>query len=160
MSDTSVAWFASRTEGAPARLVAASAGWLHGSAGATVGDRLTDAGHRALGAAIAVAGGVAVGWGWNHALSGTATALLVPGSIAGAATLAWFCIPLVRGICPQRPALAMGAAAFLVFGVLPAAVSLPAWKHVKSGRSRHANGPHSRTPAASAASCTMLMTRS
>jgi hypothetical protein len=79
-----------------------------------------------FGAAIAVAGGVAVGWGWNHALSGTATALLVPGSIAGAATLAWFCVPLVRGICPQRPALAMGAAAFLVFGVLPAAVSLPA----------------------------------
>ena len=28
-----------------------------------------------------------------------------------------------------------------------AAVSLPAWKQVKSGRSRHANGPHSRTPA-------------
>ena len=28
-----------------------------------------------------------------------------------------------------------------------AAVSLPAWKHVKSGRSRHAIGPHSRTPA-------------
>ena len=27
-----------------------------------------------------------------------------------------------------------------------AAVSLPAWKQVKSGRSRHANGPHSRTP--------------
>ena len=40
------------------------------------------------------------------------------------------------------------------------AVSLPFWKQVKSGRSRHANGPHSRTPAASAASCTMLMTRS
>ena len=53
MSDTSAAWFAARTEGAPARLVAASAGWLHASAGATVGDRLTDAGHRALGAAIA-----------------------------------------------------------------------------------------------------------
>jgi hypothetical protein len=39
-------------------------------------------------------------------------------------------------------------------------VSLPAWKHVKSGRSRHANGPHSRTPALIAASCTMLMARS
>src|SRR4029077_1230091 len=41
-----------------------------------------------------------------------------------------------------------------------AAVSLPAWKQVKSGRSRHANGPHSRTLALRAASCTMLIARS
>ena len=41
-----------------------------------------------------------------------------------------------------------------------AATSVPAWKHVKSGRSRHASGPHSRTFALSAASCTTLMTRS
>jgi hypothetical protein len=41
-----------------------------------------------------------------------------------------------------------------------AAVSLPAWKHVKSGRSRQANGPHNRTPALIAASCTMLIARS
>src|SRR5581483_5779561 len=41
-----------------------------------------------------------------------------------------------------------------------AAVSLPAWKQVKSGRSRQANGPHRRTLALSAASCTMLMARS
>ena len=36
----------------------------------------------------------------------------------------------------------------------------PFWKQVKSGRSRHANGPHSRLPAPSAASCTMLISRS
>ena len=41
-----------------------------------------------------------------------------------------------------------------------AAVSLPAWKQVKSGRSRHASGPHNRTPALIAASWTMLMARS
>src|SRR5262245_48349600 len=41
-----------------------------------------------------------------------------------------------------------------------AAVSLPAWKQVKSGRSRHANGPHSLTFALMAASCTMLIARS
>ena len=53
MSDTSTAWFAARTEGAPPRLVAASAAWLHGSAGTTVGDQLTDAAQQALAAAIA-----------------------------------------------------------------------------------------------------------
>src|SRR5580700_1920968 len=41
-----------------------------------------------------------------------------------------------------------------------AAISLPAWKQVKSGRSFHANGPHSFTPALIAASCTMLISRS
>src|SRR6185437_4992366 len=41
-----------------------------------------------------------------------------------------------------------------------APVSLPAWKQVKSGRSTQANGPHSRTPALMAASCTMLISRS
>src|SRR5262245_20363527 len=41
-----------------------------------------------------------------------------------------------------------------------AAVSLPAWKQVKSGRSRHASGPHNRTPALSAASWTILIARS
>jgi hypothetical protein len=41
-----------------------------------------------------------------------------------------------------------------------AAVSLAFWKHVKSGRSRHAKGPHSRLPAPIAASCTMLIYRS
>src|SRR5439155_16477222 len=40
-----------------------------------------------------------------------------------------------------------------------AAVSLPAWKHVKSGRSRHASGPQSRTPALIALSWTMLIAR-
>src|SRR5207245_1664991 len=41
-----------------------------------------------------------------------------------------------------------------------AAVSLAFWKQVKSGRSRHANGPHSRLPALMAASCTILIARS
>ena len=45
----------------------------------------------------------------------------------------------------------------------PVAIAPPCcwfWKHVKSGRSRHANGPHKRTPALIAASCTTLMSRS
>src|SRR5215475_1100356 len=41
-----------------------------------------------------------------------------------------------------------------------AAVSLPAWKQVKSGRSRHESGPHSLLPAARAASWTTLISRS
>ena len=41
-----------------------------------------------------------------------------------------------------------------------AAISLPAWKQVKSGRSFHANGPHSFLPALIAASWTMLISRS
>ena len=53
MNDTSAAWFAARTEGAPPRLATASAAWLHGSTGATVGDQLADAGRQALAAAIA-----------------------------------------------------------------------------------------------------------
>lgn len=53
MSDASEAWFAARTAGAPARLLAASTAWWHGAAGATVGERLAVAGRRALDAAIA-----------------------------------------------------------------------------------------------------------
>ena len=41
-----------------------------------------------------------------------------------------------------------------------AVLSLPAWKQVKSGRSRQAKGPHKRTPALIAASWTMLIARS
>src|SRR5216684_1455012 len=41
-----------------------------------------------------------------------------------------------------------------------AAISLPAWKQVKSGRFFHAQGPQSLTPALMAASCTMLISRS
>ena len=40
------------------------------------------------------------------------------------------------------------------------AISLWAWKQVKSGRSFHANGPQSFLPALMAASCTMLIARS
>lgn len=53
MSGTPAEWFAARTEGAPARLVEASAGWLAASTGATTGARLTSAGQQALDAAIA-----------------------------------------------------------------------------------------------------------
>jgi|CXWL01.1.fsa_nt_gi hypothetical protein len=53
VSNASEAWFAARTEGAPARLLAASAAWWHGADGETIGDRLTLAGRSALGAAIA-----------------------------------------------------------------------------------------------------------
>src|SRR5215468_967648 len=40
-----------------------------------------------------------------------------------------------------------------------AAVSLPACKQEKSGRSFHAHGPHSLTPALIAASCAVLISR-
>ncbi|MEI2721238.1 MAG: hypothetical protein V9E87_14120 [Gemmatimonadales bacterium] len=53
MSDTPGAWFAARTEGAPARLLEASTGWWDRAAGATPGARLAMAGHDALEAAIA-----------------------------------------------------------------------------------------------------------
>lgn len=53
MSDAPGAWFAARTEGAPARLLEASTAWWDRAEGGTSGDRLARAGRDALEAAIA-----------------------------------------------------------------------------------------------------------
>lgn len=55
MSETPAAWFAARTDGAPARLLAASEAWWTRSAGSdgATGERLARAGRDALEAAIA-----------------------------------------------------------------------------------------------------------